>query len=197
MTGLERIKEKILIQSQENCDKIIQDANMQAKSIIRQARDDANSKAFEIINKADKNAVRKNAVSKSTAESITRNRYLEIRNAILNDVISAAYLEIEKFSDEKYFDMIKRLCVKNILTGECTMHLNGYDLGRLPENFEYSINEEIYEKGAVMICSEAVDIENGFILRYGDVEVNCTFRSVFDESMDSLKDMLSAFMFEE
>ena len=55
MTCLERIKEKILIQSQENCDKIIQDANMQAKSIIRQARDDANSKAFEIINKADKN----------------------------------------------------------------------------------------------------------------------------------------------
>ena len=197
MTGLERIKEKILIQSQENCDKIIQDANMQAKSIIRQARDDANSKAFEIINKADKNAVRKNAVSKSTAESITRNRYLEIRNAILNDVISAAYLEIEKFSDEKYFDMLRKLCLKNILTGECTMHLNGYDLGRLPENFEDSINEEIYQKGAVMISKDAIDIENGFILRYGDIEVNCTLKSVFDESMDALKDMLSTVMFEQ
>lgn len=197
MTGLDRIKEKILAQSQENCDKIIADATSQARSIIRKARDDANEKAIEIITAAEKTANRKNAVSKSTAESITRNRYLEIRNAILNDVISAAYLEIEKFSDEKYFDMIKRLCIKNMLTGECTMHLNGYDLGRLPEDFEMSLNEEVYEKGAVMISDEAIDIENGFILRYGDIEVNCTLKSVFDESMDNLKDMLSVVMFEE
>ena len=77
------------------------------------------------------------------------------------------------------------------------MHLNGYDLGRLPEDFEDSINEEVYEKGAVMISQEAIDIENGFVLRYGDIEVNCTLKSVFDESMDRLKDMLSAVMFEQ
>ncbi len=196
MTGLERIKEKIIIQSQENCDRIIEKANIEAKNIIRKARDNANAKAFEIISDAERHAARKNAISKSTAESITRNKYLEIRNAILNDVISAAYLEIEKFSDEKYFDMLKKLCIKNMLTGECTMHLNGFDLGRLPEDFEDSINEEVYEKGAVMICHDAIDIENGFILRYGDIEVNCTLKSVFDESMDILKDMLSKVMFD-
>lgn len=197
MTGLDRIKEKILIQSQENCDRIVEKATLDAKKIIRTARDEANAKAIEIIADAEKQATKKNAISKSTAEAITRNRYLEIRNAILNDVISAAYLEIEKFSDEKYFDLLKKLCVKNILTGECTMHLNGYDLGRLPEGYEDSINEEVYEKGAVMISHEAIDIENGFILRYGDIEVNCTLKSVFDESMDRLKDMLSTVMFEQ
>lgn len=197
MTGLDRIKEKIILQSQENSDRIIEKANADAKKIIRDARDDANAKAIAIITQAEKQAAKKNTISKSSAESITRNRYLEIRNAILNDVISAAYLEIENFSDEKYFDMLKKLCVKNVLTGECTMHLNGYDLGRLPEDFEDSINEEIYQKGAVMISKEALDIENGFILRYGDIEVNCTLKSVFDESMDVLKDMLSTVMFEQ
>ena len=130
MTGLDRIKEKIILQSQDNSDKIIEKATVDAKKIIREARDNANKRAIEIITDAEKQAAKKNAISKSTAESITRNRYLEIRNAILNDVISAAYLEIEKFSDEKYFDMLRKLCLKNILTGECTMHLNGYDLGR-------------------------------------------------------------------
>ena len=197
MTGLDRIKEKIILQSQDNSDKIIEKATVDAKKIIREARDNANKRAIEIITDAEKQAAKKNAISKSTAESITRNRYLESRNAILNDVISAAYLEIEKFSDEKYFDMLRKLCLKNILTGECTMHLNGYDLGRLPENFEDSINEEIYQKGAVMISKDAIDIENGFILRYGDIEVNCTLKSVFDESMDALKDMLSTVMFEQ
>ena len=65
--------------------------------------DKAKKEADKIIESAKAEADKKVAIAKSTAESITRNRYLEIRNAILNDVISAAYLEIEKFSDEKYF----------------------------------------------------------------------------------------------
>ncbi len=195
MTGLDRIIEKILEQSQKNCDEIIKEASLEVKKIISEARAKANAESEKIISEAQKTASRKQAVSKSTAESITRNRYLEIRNAILNDIISAAYLEIEKFSDEEYFAMLKKLCIKNVQTGECEMYLNGYDMGRLPEDFEMSINSEIYEKGAVHISSTPADIENGFILSYGDIEINCTLKAVFDENMDSLKDMLSTALF--
>ena len=183
MTGLDKIVEKILEQSQLNCNAILNDAAKQVKHIISQARETANQKSGEIIAKAEAEAKKIEAVSKSTAESITRNRYLEIRNAILNDIISAAYLEIEKFSDEEYFAMLKRLCINNVLEGECEMHLNGYDIGRLPDDFEMSINSEIYEKGAVHICVTPADIDKGFILVYGDVEINCTLKAVFDENM--------------
>ena len=195
MTGLDKIIEKILLQSQENCNAILNDASAQVKKIISEAREKANKESSDIIAKANAEAKRIEAVSKSSAESITRNRYLEIRNAILNDIISAAYLEIEKFSDEEYFAMLKRLCIKNVLEGECEMHLSGYDIGRLPDDFEMSINSEIYEKGAVHICDTPGDIENGFILTYGDVEINCTLKAVFDENMDRLKDMLSTALF--
>ncbi len=195
MTGLDRIIEKILEQSQKNCDEIIKQASLEVKNIISEARAEANAESEKIIADAQKTASRKQAVSKSTAESITRNRYLEIRNAILNDIISAAYLEIEKFSDEEYFAMLKKLCIKNVQTGECEMYLNGYDMGRLPDDFEMSINSEIYEKGAVHISSTPADIENGFILSYGDIEINCTLKAVFDENMDCLKDMLSTALF--
>ncbi len=195
MTGLDRIIEKILEQSQKNCDEIIKQASLEVKKIISEARAEANAESEKIIADAQKTASRKQAVSKSTAESITRNRYLEIRNAILNDIISAAYLEIEKFSDEEYFAMLKKLCIKNVQTGECEMYLNGYDMGRLPDDFEMSINSEIYEKGAVHISSTPADIENGFILSYGDIEINCTLKAVFDENMDCLKDMLSTALF--
>lgn len=195
MTGLDKIVEKILEQSQMNCNAILADAALQVKNIISQARETANKQSGEIIAKAEAEAKKIEAVSKSTAESVTRNRYLEIRNAILNDIISAAYLEIEKFSDEEYFAMLRRLCIKNVLEGECEMHLSGYDLGRLPDDFEMSINSEIYEKGAVHICDTPADIENGFILHYGDIEINCALKAVFDENMDALKDMLSTALF--
>ena len=183
------------MQSQENCNAILNDASAHVKKIISEAREKANKESSDIIAKANAEAKKIEAVSKSSAESITRNRYLEIRNAILNDIISAAYLEIEKFSDEEYFDMLKRLCIKNVLEGECEMHLSGYDIGRLPDDFEMSINSEIYEKGAVHICVTPGDIENGFILTYGDIEINCTLKAVFDENMDRLKDMLSTALF--
>lgn len=195
MTGLDKIVEKILEQSQVNCNAILNDAAQQVKNIISQARETANKQSGEIIAKAEAEAKKIEAVSKSTAESITRNRYLEIRNAILNDIISAAYLEIEKFSDEEYFAMLRRLCIKNVLEGECEMSLSGYDLGRLPDDFEMSINSEIYEKGAVHISGVPGDIENGFVLHYGDIEINCSLRAVFDENMDNLKDMLSTALF--
>ena len=195
MTGLDKIVEKILEQSQQNCNAILADAALQVKNIISQARETANKQSGEIIAKAEAEAKKIEAVSKSAAESITRNRYLEIRNAILNDIISAAYLEIEKFSDEEYFAMLKRLCLKNVLEGECEMSLSGYDLGRLPDDFEMSINSEIYEKGAVHISHMPGDIENGFVLHYGDIEINCSLKAVFDENMDALKEMLSTALF--
>ena len=195
MTGLDKIKEKIEEQSRENCDRIIAEANLKIKKMIAEARDEGNRRASEIVSAAQSQADKKTAVSKSTAESITRNRYLEIRNAILNDIISAAYLGIEKFSDEEYFDMIFSLCKKNIQSGECTMYMNGYDLSRLPEGFAEKINGAVTEGSSVTVSSRAVDIENGFILDYGDISVNCTLKAVFDENMDRLKDMLSKELF--
>ncbi|MBQ3137145.1 MAG: hypothetical protein IJB74_06670 [Clostridia bacterium] len=195
MTGLEKIKEKIEEQSRENCEKIFAETNLKIKKMIAEAREEGNRRATETVEAAQREADKRNAVSKSTAESITRNRYLEIRNAILNDIISAAYLEIEKFSDEEYFDMIFSLCKKNIQPGECIMHMNGYDLSRIPDGFEEKINSAVFETSAVTIGEKAVDIENGFILDYGDITVNCTLRAVFDENMDELKDMLSKELF--
>lgn len=195
MTGLDKIIEKILAESQQNCDKILNEASLEVKKIINDARAKAKDESDKILSDAQKAASRRKAVSKSTAESITRNRYLEIRNAILNDIISAAYLEIEKFSDEEYFAMLKRLCIKNVQSGECEMLLSGYDIGRLPDDFETSINLEIFEKGAVHISTVPANIENGFILNYGDIEINCTLKAVFDENMDALKDMLSTALF--
>lgn len=195
MTGLEKIEEMILEEATEECQKIIRGASSEVKKILADSRVKAAKISKEIVDKANRQADLISMAAKGKAESITRNRYLEIRGAILNDVISAAYLEIEKLSDEEYFDLILKLCVKFIQPGECTMFMNGYDLARLPEDFELQINSAVFENSAVYISQKAVDIENGFILSYGKMEINCTFRAIFDEKMDSLKDMLSPFMF--
>ncbi len=195
MTGLEKIQEKILAQSKTNCDQIIEKANRQAKEILISARLKSEELSKKIISDAEALSEKKKLHAKSSAETITRNRYLEVRNAIINDIISAAYEEIEKLSDEEYFDLLKKLCIKNITPGEYVMHLNSVDLARIPDGFEDSINSEIYKTAAVFIKKEAANIENGFILSGNGIEINCTFRAVFDANMDNLKDTLNNKLF--
>lgn len=195
MSGLDKITDMITEEANAECQKILKKASDKIKEMIASSRKEANKVSREIVENAKKEADLITSTAKSKAEAITRNRYLEIRNAILNDVISAAYEEIEKMSDEEYFELIKKLLLKYIQPGECTMFMNGYDLGRLPEDFQLQINSDVFEKSAVYVSKQAVDIENGFILSYGQIEINCTLKAVFDENMDNLKDMLSPFMF--
>lgn len=195
MTGLEKITEKITQQSEETCKQILEKANSEASQIIAKAKAQAIEKANESAEKAEKEAQRIIAVAKSSAETITRTKYLETKNAVVNDILSACFEETEKMSDEDYFNLLFKLCVKNAETGECMLYLNERDLARLPKGFEDKINGEVYERAAVQISKKPKDIESGFILDYGDFEVNCTLRSVFDDNMDRLKDLLCKMLF--
>lgn len=190
MTGLDKIVSRIAKESAQNCAAVLEEANSTASQIISEARNASAKEAEAIISSANEQAQRIISVAKSSAESVTRTKYLEVRNAVINDIISAAYEEIAKLSDEEYFDLLYRLCLKNTETGECMLYLSERDLKRLPKDFEARINQAVYEKGAVQISKTPMDIDDGFILDYGDFEINCTVKSVFDDNMEMLKDLL-------
>lgn len=195
MTGLDKIVSKIAQESAALCAGILEDANKTASEIIATARKESAEKGALITDKAKKEADRITAVAKSSAETVTRNKYLEVRNAVINDIISAAYEEIEKMNDNDYFELLYKLCVKYVETGECMLYLSQRDLERLPKNFEDRVNGTVYERAAVQVSKTAKDIEDGFILDYGDFEVNCTIKAVFDENMDKFKDLLCSKLF--
>ena len=196
MTGLEKIVSRIAESNEAGCMKIITDAQKAASEMILDARAQAQAESDTIIRQATLEAERVIATAKSNAESVTRNRYLTVRNAIVNDIIAAAYEEIEKLGDDEYFDLLRHFAVQRFETGECMMKLSAADLARMPEDFETKINEEIFERGAIQVCRTApADIKNGFILDYGDFEINCSLLSLFDEKMEELRDLLGHMLF--
>lgn len=197
MTGLDKIIKKIQDESDGKCKAIIEDAERKASELISVARSEANRISEKNILDAHKEAERITAVTKSSAETVSKKKYLEVKNAIINDIISASYEKILKLSDKEYFDTLFRLCVKYVETGECLLYLNSKDLHRLPDDFENRINSEVYERAAVQVSKTPADIENGFVLDYGNFSVDCTLRSVFDDSKDLLKDILNKELFGE
>lgn len=197
LTGLERIIEKIAAESLEKCNSIISDAKKQGDELVSEARIKASYDSDAIIAAGKAEAEKIELSAKSRAESITRTRYLQVKNAVINDIIAAAYEKIENMDDESYFDFLLSLCEKNAADGEGVMYLSKRDLARVPENFEEKVNSLIFEKGALMVSKVPGEFENGFVLVYGDMEVNCTLRAVFDEKHDLLKDALGKALFAE
>ena len=195
MTGLQKIIKKIEDDSIEKCASIIDEAEKRASAMINEARSEANKIAQDTVMKAQYEADRITAVAKSSAETVSRMKYLEVKNAIINDIISASYEKILKLSDEKYFNVLFRLCVMYVETGECVLYLNSRDLARVPKDFETRINSTVYERAAVRVCDTPAEIENGFILDYGSFSVNCTLKTVFDENKEMLRDILCKELF--
>lgn len=197
MTGIEKIVEKIREESLNRCDAVIAEAKENASEILFDERKKAEKEAEKIISEGKNEALKKENAARSAAETISKTRYLEVKNAIVNDIIAAAFEKIEDMSDEDYFSLLLSLCEKNVESGEGTMFLSKRDLERVPKDFEETVNSLVYEKGAVRLSKSPMNIENGFVLVYGDIEVNCTLRAVFDEKLDSLRDALCKELFTE
>ena len=90
MTGIEKIIEKIRQESLEKCNAIIAEAKENGNELIADSKAKAEKDAEKIINDGKKEAARKEAAAKAAAETITKTRYLEVKNAIVNDIIAAA-----------------------------------------------------------------------------------------------------------
>jgi len=68
------------------------------------------------------------------------------------------------------------------------MLLSQKDLDRLPAGFANRL-------GDITIAPQPVNISDGFILVYGDVEQNCTFDALVSARLDDIKDALNAYIF--
>ena len=75
------------------------------------------------------------------------------------------------------------------------MRFSERDRKRFPAGFEKEIGKIAAERGGSLRLGDNAAIDNGFILAYGGVEENCTFRAMFDSRKEALKDAARKVLF--
>lgn len=195
MTGLDKILAKIDQQSQLKCEEIDNQAKREAQALWEDAVQKATNEAQVIVDEAQAKADSIVKSAKNAADSAYRKECLKAKNDIINDVIAAAYEKLINLPDKDYFDVILSLCISNAQDGCAIMHLCKNDLKRLPKNFEQMLAGMLGEGKSIKISTIASDITDGFILSYGDVDINCTFHAIFDGLHDELKDAVCPVLF--
>lgn len=195
MAGIEKIISSIKSSAETKAADIISEAEAKAAELIEQTKKECLVYSVEENAKSDKKielAVKRyNAQNEQAAKLI----FLNARQSMIESTISKALESIEKAPAEEYFDMLLKLIEKSSGKGNGELYMSQDDINRLPAGFEASAAKIAAAKGGTLrIAGASQDIKSGFILKYGQIEENCTFKALFEENHDKLQDIVNSIL---
>lgn len=194
MSGLDRIIEKINADSLASCREITDQAQKRAQDIVSDADERAEQVYAEIIADAEKKAQSIMTMSEANVSGIARRAELSAKVEAVDAAIEAAYDAMCDMGADEYFAALEKLAVRNAGKGEGELRLSKRDLDRVPSGFADRINAALTD-GSVKLSGQSADIDNGFILVYGDIEINCTFRALINEQKDIVREKVCGVIF--
>ena len=98
--------------------------------------------------------------------------------------------------EETYFATLLDILKKFVMEDDGVIFFSEEDRAKLPDDYEEKIEAIAAEKGGTLTVSqENRNIERGFVLAYGGIEENCSFRALFDSRKDDLQDKVQAVLF--
>lgn len=193
MAGIEAITEEILQDAQKEADKIIDSAREQAEEIRNAARTDAEKIRQKAASRTEHDLAVYSERLQSQKEMRRRQAVLSAKQKMIGEAIEKAYARLAEQNDADYFSMLEGILQREAEEGQTGEILFGKrDLERLPVDFEEKANRAAVKKnGSLTVSRTPADIENGFVLRYGGIDENCSLRALFEEKRETLQDIVN------
>lgn len=198
MTGLEKILKVIEDDANADVDEIIKQAQKDAAEIMNDAKQEADKKCSEMTAKTDANVQAILERAESAAVLQEKKKILNAKQQIISNVITKARNSLASLSDSEYIDIILKMVKKYAHNKEGVILFSKTDKKRLPADIDSKLSLALAEKqGASLVVSEAfAAIDGGFVLKYGDIEENCSFDALFSSAKEELSDQVNAILFE-
>ena len=186
MTGLDKIIDRINEDSQNSVKSIENSAKLEAEKIISEAETEAENKASAILDAARASAHFISERAASSADIEIKRRVLAKKQEKISEVIENAREKLKKLDDVKYFEILSDLLGKYKTGDGGKLILSAKDKARLPKGFDL--------KGLSLSETDG-EFDGGFVLVYGNIEINCTFDALFEGAYDELSDTVNKIMF--
>ena len=222
MIGIDKIIEKILLEARNDASATIEEAKKKSLEIaesyavkIEEAEAAANSEAQR---EADRIISR----ARASVEAAKRRALLEEQIKIIDDVFEEAFESIRSLPEDKYCDFLVSVAAR-VLTEQIEIEKKRLELcGKSEkdtgiEKYEIILNKKDRDSlgaalveglrrtvigkirkedlDAVCVSREIAEITGGFILRFGDIEVDCSLSSIFAQVKEKLEATVSRKLF--
>ena len=196
MSGLDKMKARILEEAQNTAREIIDKVKTDADTAVQAARESAEAEAVKILERARRDAADYGMRVDSSMDMQRKQAVLAAKQDVISGVLKAAYDAVMNLDDEKYFEMLEKLLEKNVLPEAGEIRFSAKDLGRMPAGFPDKIKNIAASKGgSLTVSGEPEKMDGGFLLVYGGIEENCTISAVFASKREELSDQVNRLLF--
>lgn len=195
MTDLEEIINEIETAAARDAGEIIARAEAEAEGIINAAMIDAEKAAVETEAEAERRTAEIMSSGDSARQRRRRERILETKQEIIGEVINKVREKLYSLPAPEYFELLLKLTLSEATAGEGSILLNATDKKRLPPDFEAKLSGVLPAGARLTISDETRPIDGGLILKYGGVEQNCSFESIFNARRDEFSDLIQNALF--
>ena len=196
MSGLDKMKARILEEAQSTAREIIGKAKADADAAVQASEESAEAEAAEILARAKRDAADYGMRVDSSMDMQRKQAILAAKQEVIGGVLKAAYDAVMNLDDAKYFEMLEKLLEKYALPEAGVICFSAKDLGRMPAGFPDKIKNIAASKGGSLTVSEKPEkMDGGFLLVYGGIEENCTISAVFASRREEMSDQVNRLLF--
>jgi len=195
------------MEAEQVIDKILSDANEQAKKIDDQAKEKLDTEQAEHDSrlreyKDQTVAIAKEAAQDEKAHILAGGRmkiakeYLAEKRKILDEVFDNARDQIQNLPDEQYRKLMTRLMLEAVETGDEEVVVDNNET-RIDLDFIKEVNRKLGPgfQGNLRLARENQDIKGGFILKRGKIKTNVSINVLIDQARKDLEIELAAELF--
>ena len=196
MSGLDEILTLIEEQQKQTEESIIKAARKKAESILSEGNEKADKAYKDYLDNAKISAEKEFENSCVSVDSSMKRKLLSCKVGLINDTIEKTIAKLKALPDKEYFELLIRLISRHIRPGKGILSLCSNDLNRLPSDFGKQITDlAAKDGGSIELSKEPADIEDGFILSYGLISENCSFRAIIEADKDEIRDTAARALF--
>ena len=190
MTSSEKILAGIAGEAKTEAEKIPAEAEKQAAEITAAAKTEAETDAGKIRAAAEKKAELIINSGKSSAGLLKRDTALNCRRELIEKALNFVADTVNAYGDKDYFDFLLTLIKKEKLNGKGEVYLSVKDKARDIAAFKSELSAL-----DLTLSDTFADINGGFILKYGDIQINGELSALIHEKRDVLTDELNKALF--
>ncbi len=184
----QQVVEKILSQAQAEADKIGAEANDKASAETASCQ--AEGKRFDDETAHMAAAAAKDCKDRMLAAARMENRkeFLAARVALLDEVFAEARRRILAMPDDAYQDLMIALMLRAVQTGDERI-LIGRGETRINDKMIKNVNRQLGPgfKGNIQLDPQRVDIDGGFLVRRGNIQVNVSVDVLIGQARQQLE----------
>lgn len=190
MTSSEKILAGIAGEAKTEAEKITAEAEKQAAEITAAAKAEAETDAGKIRAAAEKKAELIINSGKSSAGLLKRDTALNRRRGLIEKALNFVADTVNAYGDKDYFDFLLTLIKKEKLNGKGEVYLSVKDKAR-----DIAAFKSEFSALDLTLSDTFADINGGFILKYGDIQINGELSALIHEKRDVLTDELNKALF--